>query len=211
MSSVSGTVQAVQKEYAAAASAYDRRWSHYLQGTIKPTLARVPLHARDHVLDIGCGTGLLLRAITDCERTIGAVGLDLSLAMLRRAHSRLPVTATLVQGDATRLPFESATFDVVVSSSAMHYVPQLGDALAEIARVLRPNGQFVLTDWCADYLTTRLIDRFLKTVDPAHAQAYSTSHLKQLLVETGYSNIAIEPYKIDRVWGIMTASASRPA
>lgn len=211
MSSVNGRVQAVQQEYAVVVGAYDRRWCQYLQGTIAATMARVPLHAGQHVLDVGCGTGLLLRAMTDHESTIRVVGLDLSRAMLHRARSRLPVTVTLLQGDTTRLPFESATFDVVVSSSALHYAPHPDDALAEIARVLRPNGRLVLTIWCTDYWTTRLIDWLLRTVDPAHAQASGASHLRRLLLETGYSNIAIERYNIDWIWGLMTASATKPA
>jgi ubiquinone/menaquinone biosynthesis C-methylase UbiE len=101
---------------------------------------RVLPHARGTVLDVGCGTGVLLRRLSDRNR---AVGLDLSLEMLARASRRQGeegLRAGLVCGDIQHLPFRDGAFESVVSTFAINAVPQLGDALSEMLRVTEAGG-----------------------------------------------------------------------
>jgi SAM-dependent methyltransferase len=86
------------------------------------------------VLDLGCGNGAYLRALR--ERGIDAVGCDLSPGMLRAAgeHPRL------VNGDAMRLPFDDAAFDVVLAPHMLYHVPDRTAAAREMRRVLRSGG-----------------------------------------------------------------------
>src|SRR6202035_1471726 len=99
-----------------------------------------------------------LAAVCAATPAVEAFGADLSPAMLRVAREKLGSAVPLVVCDAQRLPFAAAAFDVVVSTSAFHFWAQPGVALLEIARVLLPSGRLVLTDWCADYLTIRILD-----------------------------------------------------
>ncbi len=87
------------------------------------------------VLEAGCGTGLLLQRTGSFASK--AVGLDLSRGMLQTANQRgLPV----VQGSITDLPFADAHFDLVYSMKVLPHIPPIQEALAEMARVLRPGG-----------------------------------------------------------------------
>jgi ubiquinone/menaquinone biosynthesis C-methylase UbiE len=87
------------------------------------------------VLECGCGTGLLLERFTGFAGS--AKGIDLSPGMLVKARARgLDVT----EGSVTELPFEDASFDVTCSFKVLAHVPQIGKALAEMARVTRPGG-----------------------------------------------------------------------
>ena len=96
------------------------------------------------VLDVGCGTGQLAHRLRLTDAGVRVVGCDFSLGMLRAARDRDRRIAW-VQGDALRLPFASESFDAVVSTQAFHWFPDQRAALREIARVLRPEGAFVLT------------------------------------------------------------------
>lgn len=87
------------------------------------------------VLEVGCGTGLLLERIAGFARR--AVGLDLSPAMLARARDR---GLDVHEGSATKLPFADASFDVTCSFKVLAHVRDVGLALAEMARVTRPGG-----------------------------------------------------------------------
>ncbi|WP_225827697.1 class I SAM-dependent methyltransferase [Streptomyces naphthomycinicus] len=92
------------------------------------------------VLDVGTGTGVVGRALTDLGHTV--YGLDLSPAMLVRARQRLgPV---VVAADAARLPFRASTVEQAVSVWVLQMVADAPAVLAEVARVLVPGGRYVI-------------------------------------------------------------------
>ncbi len=97
-------------------------------------------YARDaDVLEIGCGTGLILDRVKDVSKS--AVGVDLSVGMLRGALER---GLDVAQADATALPFADESFDVVYSFKVLAHIEDIGTALAEAARVTRPGGHMLL-------------------------------------------------------------------
>lgn len=87
------------------------------------------------VLECGCGTGLILERIKEHARR--AVGIDLSPGMLELARAR---GLEVHEGSVTALPFPDASFDVTCSFKVLAHVPEIGRALAEMARVTRPGG-----------------------------------------------------------------------
>jgi SAM-dependent methyltransferase len=96
---------------------------------LRNLLAPIPAGAR--VLDVGCGTGWLGRALVDQGWSVS--GVDLSQRMLARARQRFPV----VRGDATRLPFRDGAFDAAVVSAVLDFVPDPAAVLREARRVAR--------------------------------------------------------------------------
>lgn len=87
------------------------------------------------VLEVGCGTGLVLRRIQQFART--AQGVDLSPGMLVHARRR---GLDVRQGSATDLPFADGSFDVTCSFKVLAHVPDVHRALEEMLRVTRPGG-----------------------------------------------------------------------
>ena len=100
-------------------------------------------------LDLACGTGDIAWASAAGGRDV--VGLDLTIAMLRKAEGRRQKAETgsvhWACGDMTRLPFADASFAVVTAGYGLRNVPVLEAAVSEIARVLRPGGLFVSLDF----------------------------------------------------------------
>lgn len=91
------------------------------------------------VLEVGCGTGLILDRVASAGRRVA--GVDLSRAMLATARSR---SHPVAQADALRLPFADESFDVACSFKVLAHVPAIREALAEMARVVRPGGALVV-------------------------------------------------------------------
>ncbi len=200
---------AVLRKYVRLASRYDRRWSSYIEATVIETTRRLTLNPADRLLDIGCGTGTLLYALSRASPTIRLAGVDASREMLAVARERVGSCAELKQGWAEQIPFVDENFDVVVSSSVFHYIRDPMRALAEMLRVLRSGGRLVITDWCADYLACRVCDLFLGFFDPAHFRVYTLRECRELLEASEFIAVDVELYKINWLWGLMTATAQK--
>jgi ubiquinone/menaquinone biosynthesis C-methylase UbiE len=103
-------------------------------------------------LEVGCGTGELLRTIARAGRPARLAGVDPDPAMLAQAEAKLRaagVQPELTRGFAQALPFAGGTFDVVLSSLMLHHLdgPAKRAALREWRRVLAPSGTLVLVDF----------------------------------------------------------------
>jgi ubiquinone/menaquinone biosynthesis C-methylase UbiE len=110
------------------------------------------------ILDVGCGSGRLLRAAHRRWPDAHLVGVDPSSGMIEAGRRLTP--AELHSGSAESLPVRGASIDVAFSTIAFHHWADPGQGLREVARVLRPGGHFVLIDNIGpDWLARRLRDR----------------------------------------------------
>lgn len=197
----------VVEAYRKLARDYEARWLYYIDATIRETLSRISLAADARVLDVGCGTGVLLARLSATAASPRLFGVDPVLEMIEIAHARVPRSAGLCVAWAERLPFSSFAFDTVVSTNMLHYVRRPEAALAEMRRVLRPGGRLVLTDWCDDFVACRLCNWWLRAVDPAHVNVYRSEELRAFLAAAGFRAVSLDTYKINWFWGLMTACA----
>jgi ubiquinone/menaquinone biosynthesis C-methylase UbiE len=199
----------VVAEYSKAAKDYDAKWSFYIEATARNTLQRLPVNPNDRVLDLGCGTGELLSRIATEHPDAILAGVDPVAEMLEIAGRKLGDRARLRVGYANALPWPDASFDTVVSSNMFHYVTHPAPSLLEIKRVLHPGGTLVITDWCDDYFACRLCNIYLRMTNRAYYKTYRQRECGDLLRAAGFGNVQIERYKINWLWGLMTAVATR--
>jgi len=104
-------------------------------------MAALPFVTGRNVLEIGHGPGHMLLALQNARFEV--IGLDLSPYMGRQAQNRTQRTIPLVRGVVQDLPFETAVFDTVLSTFPTDYIVDPA-TLAEVVRVLRENGRFVI-------------------------------------------------------------------
>jgi SAM-dependent methyltransferase len=117
---------------------------HYLEKRTGYVLSASPPPAR--VLDVGCGTGALAARLA--ERGYEVVGLDPSAGMLEVMKRRAPEVEA-VEGSATEMPFADDRFDLSLSVATMHHIADaeaVGEALAEMVRVVKPGGRILVWD-----------------------------------------------------------------
>jgi len=197
------------RRYDELAPEYDRRWSRYIEATIRETLVRTDVPRGARVLDVGCGTGAFLEALAREAPTVRMTGVDPSTSMLAVARRRLGQGPVLACAAAERLPLPDASQDLVVSTNAFHYFREPERALGEMRRVLDPAGRLVVTDWCDDYLACKVCDLWLRLFDPAHFRTYGREACRRMLEEAGFRIFELDRYKIDWLWGLMTAVAEK--
>jgi len=97
------------------------------------------------IVDVGCGTGRLLRAASACWPEAQLLGVDPAEKMVAEA-TRLNPNAIFRLAPAESLPFPGQTADIVLSSLSFHHWANQKKVLQEIVRVLRPGGFFCLAD-----------------------------------------------------------------
>jgi ubiquinone/menaquinone biosynthesis C-methylase UbiE len=119
------------------------------------------------VLDVGCGCGFdtfVAAALVGPEGQ--AVGLDLTPEMLEIAQTTLAQTKInnlqFKEGHAEALPFDDASFDLVISNGVLNLVPNKEVAFKEIVRVLRPGGDFMAADLV---VVENIPDHLLESMD----------------------------------------------
>ena len=200
--------QKLLKEYTALAPVYDRRWSAYLNASLRITLEKVADLPSERVLDVACGTGQLLATLAERPGLPELVGIDKVPAMLNAARQRLGQRATLLECDAAQLPFDDASFNLITSISALHYFEDVDATMCEIRRVISPNGNLVITDWCRNFFWMRLLNRILPWTQHAHVHTFSSSELEQSLARAGFNINNMTKTKIDWFWGMMTVHAT---
>jgi ubiquinone/menaquinone biosynthesis C-methylase UbiE len=143
------------------ARSYDEGWRGRLHHAISnrtAALAAATVAAPQRVLDVGCGTGYLIRVLAGhYPRAQELAGIDAASNMIQAAKSiNDDERLTFVTGVAEQLPYADASMDLVVSSTSFDHWSDQGAGLAECARVLRPGGHLVLVDQFSQWLIPTL-------------------------------------------------------
>jgi SAM-dependent methyltransferase len=109
---------------------------------------QLSLRPGDRLLDVACGTGIVLRTARARVPDLGrAVGLDLTPSMLAVARERSGDGIEFVEGDAQQLPFGDGEFNVVTCQQGVQFMPDRTAALTEMNRVLSGGGRVAIACW----------------------------------------------------------------
>ncbi len=134
---------------------FSRRGLWVLNTPYRRLLSAAQITATDRVLDVGCGLASILIALAErIPFRSPAIGIDVSEELITQAahevrRAGLENRITLLASPATQLPFADGAFDVVFSSHVIKHLDDqaLGQAFAEIARVLTPGGRFLFWEF----------------------------------------------------------------
>ncbi len=122
--------------------------SHKLQMVSELLCEAVDVHAGTAVLDIACGNGNT--SLSAARRGCRVTGVDLTPKLLEQGRQRAAaeqVDIDFQEGDAESLAFDPASFDTVLSTFGIMFVPDSRKALSEMLRVLKPGGKVGLANW----------------------------------------------------------------
>jgi ubiquinone/menaquinone biosynthesis C-methylase UbiE len=183
------------------------------QEATRTLLEMLQLDPSHHVLDVGCGAGITATLIAS---QIGArvTGIDIAPRMVAKAQERarragLSERVHFHVGDVFDLPFDDATFDAVIFESLLTIIPgDPADALAEMARVLRPGGRVGGNEGTIDPAALPEFDPFLDQ-HPAVQRAFTPGTLRQQFEEAGFQELRMKIDPTGRTPALDMSSALR--
>ena len=163
-------------------------------------------------LEPGIGTGLNVLPLV--KRNYSVTGIDVSPAMLRQFQqkfSEIPPNLTLIQGDASKLPFAENIFDVVLTVHMIHTVSNWQMFLDEIRRVLKKPGFYLNAQWITPP-ARREFESYLKAIlskyEPAKSSTQIDQKLKQINVEEYFHSKGYKSkYVIAKKWSVSNTIA----
>ncbi|MBW4536387.1 MAG: class I SAM-dependent methyltransferase [Pleurocapsa minor HA4230-MV1] len=198
----------VKTQYDRLADIYDLRWRNYIVNTLTFLHNWEEIEPQSTILDVACGTGEFERLLLNQNPTQKITGIDISEKMLNIAREKYRAYPSVKfhQASVHSLPFSSQSFDVVVSANAFHYFDRPQVALAEMKRVLKPNGKVIILDWNKDYPVCRICDWLLQIFDPAHQQCYTQEELHKLLISAEFKIHRATKVRFGVIWGLMAVT-----
>ena len=179
----------VQAQFGATAAAYVTSASHAGGDDLDQLVTWGRAATPRRVLDLAPGGGHTALAFAAFARELTAF--DVTEPMLRVARSLLGERgvshARFVAGDVARLPFADSAFEVVTCRLAAHHFADLGPAIREVQRVLRPGGALLVEDILGhdDAELAAFITEVERRRDPSHVRAYRAVEWKALLRGAG--------------------------
>ncbi len=139
--------------------------------------------------DIGCGTGeMLFRILRETGDRFTLSGVDLSANSLEKAAEKCGASVSLKKGDVERLPYGSATQDILLCMHSFHHYPHPLRALREMIRVLKPGGKLILVENRYPFLRREMInlDLMLRAHPQGDFRMYSRRQLAFLVRMAGF-------------------------
>jgi ubiquinone/menaquinone biosynthesis C-methylase UbiE len=198
---------------------YNTRWRSFTKRTLAEALAvidearlrRVPeqLGRPPRVLDVACGTGVLLKLLLERVPEVEAHGVDASQDMLAQAHillGNLPNVqlerAEVGAGETADLPYAPETFDLVTCTNALHDLANPVATLEGLRQLLVPEGQLVVEDFARREppFPWFAVEWLLRRIEGSYVRAYTLVEARSLCAQAGFRVDCERAFTVDWLW-----------
>jgi malonyl-CoA O-methyltransferase len=178
--------QAVAKSFSDAANDYDQfaRFQHELA---KALIEMCPPEQKQHILDLGCGTGYCLPLLKQQYDQASLLGADIAPGMLAFAQQQHPEFQYAV-ADAENLPFTQGQFDLIFSNLAVQWCDDFSQVLSQAYKCLKPGGHLVLST-LADGTLTELKQAWSQVDQHQHVNQFDAEQDLKSMIESSAFNI----------------------
>ncbi len=207
--------ESVNRQFSQAADNYATSKVHAAGEDLQEMVRFARLSGSERVLDAGCGAGHT--ALTFAPHVAEVVAYDLSTAMLAQvdklAKDRGLTNIRTEEGDVEALPFADGSFDLVVSRYSAHHWPAPTRALAEIRRVLKPGGSFLLSDIVSfdDFTTDTFLQAMELLRDPSHVRDHTIAQWLAMLTAAGLAGEMVFSWPVPLEFDPWVARIHTPA
>jgi ubiquinone/menaquinone biosynthesis C-methylase UbiE len=198
---------------------YNARWHTFTERTLGEALATIDFAALrrvaeglgrpPRVLDVACGTGVLLKELLGRVPGVEAYGVDASEDMLAQAYAALKdqphvhVEHVLVgTGETVDLPYAQESFDLITCTNALHDIVDPVAILAGLKRLLVPGGQLVVEDFARRErpFPWTIIEWLMRQIEGMYVHAYTLAEALSLCQQAGLHVACGRSFTVDWLW-----------
>lgn len=190
--------------YKRVASNYDSRWETYMDNTFQKLIQYLPASLENKtILDFGCGTGELIERLLTLNPALAQItGYDPVEEMLRQAQIKMRQFPEHTQEKVKLQSHQNygMKFDLIISSSVLHYLPQPQKVLSYLKSQLSEGGILVLLDYTRNGFLAKYLEWFFKYIDTMHQQAYKPRQIQGIVENAGFKAERSEEFRITPLW-----------
>ena len=198
---------------------YNTRWRTYTRRTLAEVLAMIDFAAlrsvperQGHpprVLDIACGTGILLKELLERVPNAEAYGVDASADMFVQASAALKGQShvhlehmKIGSGEKAGLPYAPGSFDLITCTNMLHYMPDPTATLEGLRWLLALEGQLVLEDFARREFPFpwAVFEGLIRRIDAQHVRAYTLKEAQSLCQQSGLHVASKRSFAVDWLW-----------
>jgi ubiquinone/menaquinone biosynthesis C-methylase UbiE len=198
---------------------YNTRWHTFTARTLEETLAMIDVAALRNVperlgrlprlLDVACGTGILLKELLERVPNAEAYGVDASADMLAQARMALKDQAGVQleqvevgAGETAKLPYARESFDLITFTNALHDIPDPVGTLAGLRRLLAQEGQLVVEDFARREppFPWFVVEWLARQIEGTYVQAYTLAEAQSLCQQAGLHVACGRSFTVDWLW-----------
>ena len=150
-------------------------------------LNNLALEDGDCVLDVACGTGMLLSRVAE-RKSIQGFGVDISSQMIKNAASRYPNLSFAVS-DCEKIPFDDASMDIITVCAAYHHFPNVNAFALEAKRLLKKNGSIYIADVYLPSGIRHIANIFLPRSKDGDVKFHSQKEIAETFSNVGFRHI----------------------
>ncbi len=167
-------------------------------------LGRLP-----RLLDVACGTGILLKELLERVPNAEAYGVDASADMLAQARMALKDQAGVQleqvevgAGETAKLPYARESFDLITFTNALHDIPDPVGTLAGLRRLLAQEGQLVVEDFARREppFPWFVVEWLARQIEGTYVQAYTLAEAQSLCQQAGLHVACGRSFTVDWLW-----------
>jgi DNA gyrase subunit B len=161
------------------------------KGLLESHAAMTQVAPDARVLDVCCGSGVVGASFRG--RVGHITGLDITPEMVALSRQRLD---EVVQGDVYDIPFDADSFDLVCNREVLHLLPHPERPVAQVYRVLKPGGQFIVGQWVPyGVADAAWMFRIVKKKQPLFFNNLMEEDMRALLQNAGFTDITVTEYR----------------
>ena len=198
---------------------YNARWHTFNERTLGETLAMIDfaalrsvaerLERPPRVLDVACGTGILLKELLERVPGVEAYGVEASADMLAQArialngHPRVQLKQVEVgAGETANLPYARGSLDLITCTNALHDMPEPVGMLEGLTRLLAPGGQLVVEDFARrePVFLWAAFEWLLQRLEGSRVHAFTLAEAQSLCQQAGLHVACGRSFTVDWLW-----------